>query len=314
MLINRDHIPWVFIVFLASAIAFVFYAAALHPAWLPFPFELPVWLQPKAKSTPGGSPLGLIFGGFSLFVFLFAALLGARKKMRLWRIGHVQIWLRAHIWMTILTIPLVLFHCDFQSGGPMTTTLLALYGVVMVSGFYGLFLQHILPKMMRDLLPSETVYEQIPYVRGLLVAEAGKARESLVAKLVSPKITTPEPVPGVVNDQSAVLTADEIAARYFVDFFDSDILPYLKARNGKRHKLGKQSVSDDIFRLLKIRLSESQAVIANQAQEWCDERRRMDLQTRLHHWLHGWLLLHVPTSFLLILLTIWHAFVTVFYY
>ena len=242
--------------------------------------------------------------------------------MRLWKIGHVQIWLRAHIWMTVLTIPLVLFHCDFQAGGPMTTVLLGLYAVVMLSGFYGLFLQNVLPKMMRDLLPSETVYEQIPYVRSLLVAQAEKVREGLLAKpapakqvaapVAAPAETTPPPAGS--DDKTAILTADEIAAHYFADFFDSDILPYLRARHGKRLKLGKQSVSDDIFRLLKIRLSEAQGSIANQAQDWCDERRRMDLQTRLHHWLHGWLLLHVPTSFLLLLLTIWHAFVTVFYY
>lgn len=322
MLINRDHIPWIFIVLLATTLAAVFYLATLHPAWLPFPFFVPAWLQPGIKRTPGGSPLGLLFGGFSLLVFIFAALLGFRKKMRLWRIGHVQIWLRAHIWMTILTIPLVLFHCDFHASGPMTTSLLALYAVVMLSGFYGLFLQHVIPKMMKDLLPAETVYEQIPYVRGLLVAEAEKAREGLLAKPVPPKkAASPAPAAeapptpeAVAEAQSAVLTADEIAAHYFADFFDSDILPYLRARNGKRLKLGQQSISDDVFRLLKIRLSETQAAVANQAQDWCDERRRMDLQARLHNWLHAWLLLHVPTSFLLLLMTIWHAFVTVFYY
>jgi hypothetical protein len=49
-------------------------------------------------------------------------------------------------------------------------------------------------------------------------------------------------------------------------------------------------------------------------QAWCDERRMLDLQTKLHHWLHGWLFVHVPISFLLLMLTAWHAFVTLFYY
>ena len=322
MLINRDHIPWIFIVIAATAVAFAFYATALHPAWLPFPFDLPIWLQPDSKNHAGGTPLGLIFGGFSLGVFIFAALLGARKKVRLWKIGHVQIWLRAHIWLTILTIPLVAFHCDFHSGGPMTTALLVLYAIVMLSGFYGLFLQHVIPKMMKEMLPAETVYEQIPYVRSLLVAEAEKIRESLLAKPAAPKKaaaapaeqSTATPVEIPVIAEPAALTSDEIAAHYFADFFDSDILPYLRSRNGKRLKLGRQSVSDDVFRLLKIRLSPTQAAVATQAQDWCDERRRMDLQSRLHHWLHGWLLVHVPTSFLLLLMTIWHAWITVFYY
>jgi hypothetical protein len=51
-----------------------------------------------------------------------------------------------------------------------------------------------------------------------------------------------------------------------------------------------------------------------QIQGWCDQRRLLDLQTRLHRWLHNWLFVHVPFSFLLVILTAWHAFVTLFYY
>ena len=39
----------------------------------------------------------------------------------------------------------------------------------------------------------------------------------------------------------------------------------------------------------------------------------MARQARLHHWLHDWLLVHVPLSFLLLLLTVWHALVTLHY-
>jgi hypothetical protein len=46
-------------------------------------------------------------------------------------------------------------------------------------------------------------------------------------------------------------------------------------------------------------------------QSWVDERRRMDLQTKLQHWLHGWLLIHVPFSMGLIVITLWHAIVAV---
>jgi hypothetical protein len=47
---------------------------------------------------------------------------------------------------------------------------------------------------------------------------------------------------------------------------------------------------------------------------WCDERRLTDTQLRMQHWLHGWLFVHVPLSFLLLLMTMWHAFVTLFRY
>ena len=30
---------------------------------------------------------------------------------------------------------------------------------------------------------------------------------------------------------------------------------------------------------------------------------------KLHHWLHGWLLLHVPFSFALLVMTVWHIYI-----
>src|SRR5436190_22846412 len=60
----------------------------------------------------------------------------------------------------------------------MTTFLMLLYGVVMVSRFYGLFLQHIMPRLMKERLPAETVFEQIPHIRSQLAAAAEKMRDS----------------------------------------------------------------------------------------------------------------------------------------
>ncbi len=54
----------------------------------------------------GNSPLGLTYGIVSFGIFLFAVLLSVRRKYPLLPIGRVQYWLRAHIWLTILTIPL----------------------------------------------------------------------------------------------------------------------------------------------------------------------------------------------------------------
>jgi len=99
-----------------------------------------------------------------------------------------------------------------------------------------------------------------------------------------------------------------------VEFIDLQILPYLRARRGERFRLGKARFSDDTFRFVKLRVAENYRSRVEEIQGWCDERRMLDLQTRLHHWLHAWLFIHVPFSFLLLMLTIWHAYVTLFYY
>ncbi len=63
-----------------------------------------------------------------------------------------------------------------------------------------------------------------------------------------------------------------------------------------------------------MRVAPEQQPWADQLAAWCSERRQMMLQVRYHRWMQGWLIVHVPASFLLIILTGWHAVVTLFLY
>ena len=209
--------------------------------------------------------------------------------------------MRAHIWLTLLTIPLVLLHSGFRLGAPMTTLLMALYGVVMVSGIYGLFLQHQMPGIMQAQLPTETVFEQIPHIRSQLALAAKTMCHSFQS--AAPRTTEPS--------ASAVDPESEFA---LVAFLQDQVIPYLEARRGSKFRLGNRTYCEDTFRFVKLRVAPGYRTQVEEIQAWCDQRRMLDLQTRLHHWLHGWLFVHVPFSFLLLLLTGWHAFVTLFYY
>jgi len=179
-IVNRAHLPWFIFVVAATFFAIWLYIGNFTPQTLPSALRLPDSLlqKPSEHHRVGGTPLGLIFGTIALSIFVFAALLGVRKKIVLWRIGTVQRWLRAHIWLTLLTIPLVILHSGFRLGGPMTTLIIILYVVVMVSGIYGLVLQHYVPTVMMERLPAESVYEQIPHIRAQLVAAVTKMRDS----------------------------------------------------------------------------------------------------------------------------------------
>jgi hypothetical protein len=325
MVLNRRHIPWALATLLASAVAALFYMANFHPQLLPFPFSLPSQLGPvpPVRNTVGGTPLGIIFGAISLAIFLFASALGIRKKRRLWRIGNPQTWLRAHIWLTILTIPLVLFHSGFKLGGPMTTTLMVLYALVMISGFWGLAMQQFMPRLMTESLPQEVVFEQIPHIRALLVKNAEKLREELQAaakaetevKAITPAEVATEAGGGTAvaaKPTSALEKADQ-SIPLLREFLDEECLRYLHRGRGEKHRLGDQKVSDDVFRLLKLNVAERFHAKVDEMQTWCDDRRLMDLQAKLHHWLHGWLILHIPLSFALLVVTIWHAWIGLTY-
>jgi hypothetical protein len=366
---NRAHVAWLFFVIIATAAAAVLYTANFHPQGMPAGIRLPSFLiqAPSEHRSVGGTPLGLIFGTIAFAIFIFAGLLGVRKKVVLWRMGTLQLWMRAHIWLTLLTIPLIFFHSGFRMGGPMTTLLVSLYAIVMVSGIYGLALQHQMPRIMKERLPAETVYEQIPHIRAQLVAAAQKMRDSfkpaaspqkadagapapdaakaatsgstpmastsadistptaraksvvgstITAETVAAPVATASPVAlaGAQQTIAAASTADSASEAALVEFFDQSVLPYLSARRGDKSRLGNGRYSEDLFRLVKLRVAEDYRGRVEEIQAWCDERRMLDLQIRLQHWLHGWLFVHVPISFLLILLTAWHAYATLFYY
>jgi hypothetical protein len=254
--------------------------------------------------------LGLIYGTVALLIFLFAALLGWRRNNKTAPLGRIQTWLKAHIWFTIFTIPLVLFHCGFHGGGPMTQFLLWLYAFVMVSGFWGLALQHIVPKLMQEYLPEETVFEQIPYIRGQLQAQAESIREELSGQPAEMALNLEESKGG-----TATLVANhQVAVKSAVDFIDEEVLPYLKALKPRSSPLHDRQASDSQFRLLKLQVPATIQPLVGQLQDICDEKRRLDLQTRLHYWLHGWLIIHAPASLLLVVLTIVHAIVATYLY
>src|SRR5256885_16239524 len=63
-----------------------------------------------ARGPTGGSALGLAFGIIGFAFMLFAAALGARKRVPTWRLGRAPAWMRGHLWLGFLTLPLILFH------------------------------------------------------------------------------------------------------------------------------------------------------------------------------------------------------------
>jgi len=298
---NRSHVPWLIFVVLATLTALWIYLGNFQPELLPATFPVPSsFLQkPSGHRSIGGTPLGLVLGTISLGIFVFAALLGMRKKLPFLPVGNVQRWLRGHIWLTLLTIPLILLHSGFRLGGRLTTTITMLYAIVMVSGIYGLILQHKLPTIMKESLPAEIVFEQIPNVRAQLCAAAQKLQLSLKQQATS---------------GSAVVATDVSQEEMLAGFIEQRLLPYLRARSGEKYRLGHAREADEIFRHLKLRVDEMYRARVDEMRRWCDERRLADTQLRMQYWLHGWLFVHVPLSFLLLLMTVWHAFVTLFRY
>ncbi len=311
MLIDSSHRRWI-----AASILIVLVATA---------FYVP-YVRAALNGPSGGSVHGLVYGIVGFALMIFAGLLGARRKVPTWRIGRGTVWMRAHIWLGLVSLPLILFHGGFRFGGALTAVLMILFIIVYVSGIVGVLLQQALPRLMLTRVPLETVYEQIDSVVLQLLAES----DGLVTAACGPlPVATPE----VPDDRRAgggvgtgrpgqprssprgrpVALAPVPESRALRETYLRDIRPFLDPQNAPNGLLGTSSRAAGLFRNLRTTLPLLLQETVTELEGICDERRQLADQKRLHHVMHGWLLVHVPLSMALLLLGAVHAVIALRY-
>ena len=298
MLIDRTHQRW-----MLAAIAIAVAAALLY-----VPYS-------RGTAVSGGSSTGLAYGiaGFSLMVY--AGLLGARKKVPVWRLGRAQTWMRGHLWLGVASVPLIVFHAGMSLGSGLTLLLMLLLMVVIVSGVWGAWLQHTMPRrMMRD-VPMETIYEQIDHVRAQLVMEADTIVADACGKLEVETVVPTARSRGVIGTageaqsaRSALATVDRVDAEDSAplrEFYRNEMRAFLE-RQDTDHPLGDAAKSSSRFDKLRALLPASFRGAITDLENICEEERQLRRQSRLHLVLHGWQLVHVPLSIALLVLSIVH--------
>jgi hypothetical protein len=282
----------------------------------------------RAPQGPrGGSAIGLIFGTLGFGLMIFAALLGARKRVPTLRLGRAQTWMRGHLWLGALSLPLILFHGGFHFGGTLTRVLMWLLIITVVSGVFGAALQHYLPQIMTADVPLETIYDEIGHVRRLLREEADRAMASLCGSLQIEDLafekglraggyTAARPLAaavGVASSGSAVAVAPEILllsemeSAPLRDFYLKEMRPFLEKPKNRVSRLSDTDPARTAFSSLRALLPAPAHATLDDLQDICDEARQLTRQEQLHHWLHGWLLVHIPLSLALIVLGVVHA-------
>ena len=300
MRIDETHRRW-FIVSLAALIV----AAVIY--------------VPYSRSAPeganGGTVAGLTYGIIAFAFMLFAGLLGARKKVPIWRVGRAQAWMRGHLWLGFISFPLILFHSGFRFGVGLTKGLMWLFAVVFVSGIVGAVLQHFMPRFETQRVPMETIYEQIGRVRSQLVAEAQILVEQACAALtgsVSQATEQQRAASASAGTKGGLTVAsgldvDEGAGVELKEFFRRELQPYIVEGGSRGMALADRNQSKSMFQQLRLLLPPNLHPSVDDLENICEEKRELDQQAQYHRILHTWLLVHIPASYALLLLGAVHA-------
>jgi hypothetical protein len=181
--------------------------------------------------------------------------------------------------------------------------------VVVLSGVFGAVLQHYMPPVMTTRIPMETIFEQIDRVRAQLLSEADQMVEAACGPLnlqdASPasRLST-----GVAT--ATIATTDTLPLG---TFYSRDLRPFLQQARGQNPALSNRVKATGIFEGLRTLLPSALHDIVKNLEDICEEERQLRRQIRYHHWLHGWLLLHVPLSLALLLLGCAHAIMALRY-
>lgn len=280
-------------------------ATAAATAWyLAYGLSAGAWKWPG-----GGSPPGFTFGVLGGLIMAFKMLLWPRKS--LWRgrrLGRTKFWMTAHLWLGLLSLPLLLLHGDFRfdpAHSPLATVLMWLLVAVVVSGVFGATVQNVIPRLLLEHAPAETIHAQIGRVLGLHREEAARLVRA-TADREATRSTEPagrgrSEAPRAAADVWNPADSDTLAA-----FFRDQVDPYLAASSGTGFALGSSRRAPAIFQALKDELHPPAYPAVDRLAALCDERRQFDLQVRLHRWLHNWLGIHVAISVALFLLMIVH--------
>ena len=109
------------------------------------------------------------------------------------------------------------------------------------------------------------------------------------------------------------LQVDEEADLELHHFFQREMRPFLERGGSRKLAIAERDFSRPKFQQLRILLPAKLHPVIDDLESICEEKRELDQQTRYHRILHGWLLVHIPLSYALLLLGVIHAVIALRY-
>ncbi len=115
-----------------------------------------LWHEPPLKPY-GGTWLGYTLGTVAGLMVLWLLWYGVRKRRYRSRVGTVQGWLSAHVYLGTALVVIATLHTGFELGANVHTLAYVLMLLVVFSGFYGVFVYLRIPRAMTENLGEQTL-------------------------------------------------------------------------------------------------------------------------------------------------------------
>lgn len=105
----------------------------------------------------GGTATGLTLGTIGAALIAWLMWFGVRKRRYSSRMGTLQGWLSAHVYLGLSLIVVATFHTGFQAGNNIHTLAYVLMMIVIASGLYGVYAYTRFPTLIAEVMGDETL-------------------------------------------------------------------------------------------------------------------------------------------------------------
>ena len=215
-------------------------------------------------------------------IILILVFYNIRKKISVLPIGSASTWLQMHIYLGLVSIFLFFLHTGWRFPSGWLESLLAfLFLGVSLSGVVGLYLNRRLSKLLTR-RGEEIIFERIPG----FISELRNQAEEVVLECAN---------------ETSSSTLSTLYATHLAPFFagPKNLFRHFRGSRQALFDLLKQTTKMDRY------LNEKERVHAEKLRLLIEQKDELDYHYALQATLKGWLFIHVPLTYgMLVLITI----------
>jgi hypothetical protein len=241
----------------------------------------------------GGSWQGYVLGSVGALLILWLALLGVRKRSYSGRLGKLQGWASAHVYLGSALLVIATLHGAAQFGWNVHSLAYLLMCLVIASGGYGTYAYLVQPGRMaanRAGSDRESRFSEL-FELGNRCRDLGDVCDAEVGAVVASSIERTRLGGGAIVQLSArdgsklvrrvATNGSSTASKVMPNPDQQAVVDFVAERIPRAEKRGEAASLQGLLAALSLR----QAVV---------RQIRRDIQ--LDAWLKGWLWLHVPLT------------------